>query len=134
MNKKRLLNVARALRESKTPNRFTMRTYAHAACGTPACALGHYAARGDLQRTLSLKNGELVHRNGEHVCFDSPEVRDHFGITLSQAWGLFAIIGCGNAQTPKQAARFIERFVKAGGRWRDKKCSTRRLPVRTCEM
>lgn len=53
MNKERLLNVAKALRESTTPpDLFTMR-FVMRECGTPACALGHYAARGDSAKEVA---------------------------------------------------------------------------------
>lgn len=122
MNKKRLLKVAQALRESPEPKKFTMQRYAHS-CGTPACALGHYAARSDLQRTFKLKVSEgdtwgdydnvVVARPGFtiSVLYDDVLVQDHFGITFEQACDLFSSEGCGGARTPLQAAKFIERFA-----------------------
>lgn len=123
--KKRLLNVARALRESPKPKAFTMRFYvrgnegdcddtSHNWCGTPACALGHYAARTDLQRLMRILNGEAVYResiNGYGICYADACVVKHFGIYWSEADRLFGPEGCGNAKTTKQAARYIERFV-----------------------
>lgn len=61
----RLLDVALALRESKNPEAFTMRFYTWGwsstgyvlyphPCRNPECALGHYAARSDLQPILKI--------------------------------------------------------------------------------
>ena len=122
MNRERLLNVAKALRESRSPRDFTMSVYGNKECGTPACALGHYASRRDLQRTFVLvtdesdQEGMWVNTNdGSYASYSSEAVCQHFGIECDQAFNLFSAIGCGGAKTPKQAARFIERFVARGG-------------------
>lgn len=65
---RRLLNVARALRESPNPKAFTMLRFVHGDdsfsntvgsaadwCGTPACALGHYGSRTDLQKIVKIR-------------------------------------------------------------------------------
>ena len=124
MNKvqaRRLLNVARALREAPDPAKFSMHAYCDNTCGTPACALGHYAARGDLQRLLAIRvdpsDGRKLWwmqlRDGDRtVSHRSEAVLDHFGIDGYETDELFGGDGCGGAWTPKQAARYIERFVK----------------------
>jgi hypothetical protein len=110
MNKERLLNVAKALRESPNPDLFTMARYGFD-CGTPACALGHYAARPDLQDFFKLKqNGMLVLTENDEVPYGEDEM-EHFGIDEKQAAELFGTEGCGNAQTPIEAAEYIEQFV-----------------------
>lgn len=130
IQEKRLLNVARALLESKAPQMFTMGFYVHGDaiskcrgvlpaeefCGTPACALGHYGARRDLQRLLKIVSGpvgsDLVYGDGDwRVDFSSHLIRDHFGISLEEADLLFGEDGCGGARTAKEAALFIKRFV-----------------------
>lgn len=124
MNKERLLKVAKALRESPKPKAFTMAQFGYYAasadhkCGTPACSIGHYAARRDLQRTLRLSRlGELTDNDGCSVWFSDDIVCEHFGIEHSQAVMLFdGYTGCGKATTAKQAAKFIERFVARGGK------------------
>lgn len=126
---KRLLNVARALRESPNPQKFTMeRVFAcdyiagedkDGFCGTPACAIGHYAHRKDLQKLLKI---EIMYNSYETVAkvrysdmrsmtIDDDRILEHFGITAGQAIELFSGGGCGKAKTPKQAARYIEQFV-----------------------
>ena len=113
LGKKRLLNVAKALRESPEPKKFSMDWYGND-CGTPMCALGHYAYRRDLQRTFRLsEHGTFLNNAGER----SPEweyvLYPHFGITEEEATFLFERRGCGNAKTNIQAAKFIEKFVRA---------------------
>jgi hypothetical protein len=119
MNKKRLLNVAKALRESKNPDTFTMRCTQHT-CGTPGCALGHYVARTDLQRTFKpMKRvtdpfGIAHFRYGRRtIGFSNEAVLKHFGITEAQHYKLFDTYGCGQAKTATEAAAYIERFVAA---------------------
>lgn len=119
MNKKRLLNVAKALRESKNPDMFTMRRFSHP-CGTPACALGHYAARGDLQEDFLFDQHSVLVRSdtGDTVWLDEEEgfVMNHFDITEDEVEWLFGEEGCNSAATANEAAEFIEKFVVRGGR------------------
>lgn len=147
MNKRqaqRLLRVAKALRESPVPEAFDMEGFLHGDgfidsaeeaaeknwCGTPACALGHYAARLDLQRLLQIKfknknvwNEKLrkyqliptpyvkfAGTNNE-ISFDH-ELQNYFGVDNDQLCALFGGEGCGGAKTVKAAATYIERFVK----------------------
>jgi len=115
IHKKRLLNVAKACRETKFPKAFTMSQYTRMEgdwpCGTPGCALGNYAARRDLQR------GFLIDSYGnarDRVCGLGllPAAERHFGLAFGEVHRLFGPNGCGSAKTAKQAARFIENFVK----------------------
>lgn len=138
---KRLLNVAKALRESAVPRLFTMAHWGYGAdevtspqadkgCGTPACALGHYASRRDLQRAFKLDEDGLVNDASDYsVGFDvekrSPEIEEHFGLSRSEPSELFGPEGCGHAKTVKEAARYIERFVKRKQREQSKKGGAR---------
>lgn len=120
----RLLNVARALRESPNPDKFDMVKYGHP-CGTPACALGHYAARRDLQdafglRALSTSRDLYVTHDGLTTWYDDFDVREHFRLDTydddeeegwSEAEELFGGRGCGGAKTAIEAAEYIEAFV-----------------------
>jgi hypothetical protein len=111
----RLLNVARALDESPNPRDFTMNVYTHD-CGTAACALGHYAARADLQDAFRLvPDMELVTADGNEIGHWDFEVLDHFEINGLQAEELFAPSGCAGATTPAAAAAYIRGFVKRHG-------------------
>lgn len=130
----RLLNVARALRESPAPKEFTMEHWFHevpdctikeGSCGTPACALGHLALRKDLQTSFGYGYdgygwgfGANLTFRGEKVQFDDVRysegghpVLEYFGIDGFDFEALFGTEGCGRAKTTKAAAQFIERFV-----------------------
>lgn len=120
-NTERLLNVARACRETKFPDQFTMKCFARDECGSPGCALGNYAVRHDLQDAFSLryaeKNGgtaQLVRRDDEYNTFlgyDSREVVEHFGLTKGEAGVLFGEDGCGDARVASEAAAYIEQWA-----------------------
>jgi len=113
LTRKRLLSVARALRESPEPGSFSMSWYV-TDCGTPMCALGHYASRPDLQDFLSLKKGSRYLRVGKGLLggIDDPRLLRHFGLRDAQSRELFNPRGCGDARTTTQAADYIERFVR----------------------
>lgn len=97
-------------------------------CGTPACVLGNYASRGDLQRLLTVKalprrynrnelehvmvlRGKVVHDSYDSASHKDAQVLDHFGITAAESEVLFGPDGCGGAKTPEEAAAYIEKFV-----------------------
>lgn len=81
-------------------------------CGTPACAMGHYASRDDLQRTFYLdSHGDVVlTRSG--VDSSVTDFIKHFSLNGRTFEELFGGQGCGNAKTPGQAAKYIRRFIK----------------------
>ena len=117
IHKNRLLNVARALRESQKPESFDMSRYGHN-CKTPACALGHYAHRDDLQGLFGLtQKGYLILRESKSLVeFDDAPAVDHFGINGEEALELFgADDGCGGANSVDEAADYIEAFVANHG-------------------
>jgi hypothetical protein len=126
VNKGRLLNAVKALRESTRPDLFTMDRYVYDwsymercggenLCGTPGCVLGHYASRRDLQDFLLidsryfLRYAKYEYRS---VIFDDRPVCNHFDITEDEADLLFGPRGCNNARTSIEAADFIEEFVR----------------------
>ena len=124
----RLLDVAKALRESRNPEAFTMTHYGwtpidlHGSqktwpCGTPACALGHYAARPDLQDVYSINPSSGYLNRPDSICGTAGCVFDagYFGISLDERDLLFSSDGCDKAATPEEAAKYIENFVKC--RW-----------------
>lgn len=123
MNKiqaQRLLNVASALREAPISRQFDMDTYVHD-CGAPACALGHYAGRPDLQRLLTLRITRHSYGVGQYAMtykgsaewadWGDIRVLEHFGLAGEEGQELFDAGGCGNAQTAIQAANYIENFL-----------------------
>lgn len=132
----RLMRCAKAVRQSPIPKAFTMKCFirgddwepelSHGElhtkhwCGTPACVLGHYASRRDLQRAFSVVATRDMHGdsfsmryNGRNVTFDSPSITNYFGVDFVQMRELFSHNGCNGATTSKQAAEYIEQFVKA---------------------
>jgi hypothetical protein len=119
VNEERLLNVAKALRESKNPESFDMGLYVNGGCGTPACALGHYASRTDLQTAYRLKpDSEIIVRTSDGSCVDynTMDIADHFEIQGDDLEDLFSPEGCGSALSTIEAAEFIEAFVARGGK------------------
>ena len=111
----RLLRASQSVLESKEPRRFGMHEYFHW-CGTPACVLGHYGSRRDLQRLLKRHGDSLVYvKTGAGADYYDITVHEHFGISSSEALELFSSQGCGRAKTPLQASKYIEKFVKSKG-------------------
>ena len=123
VHERRLRNVIRALEESPNPKAFTMscfvngdefdyRTGGNHFCGTPACALGHYAARRDLQREFRV----ITDHNGVRYLEDPMSAIDksmkHFGLRDLEFQELFGAEGCGDAKTTKKAIRYIEKFIE----------------------
>jgi hypothetical protein len=77
-------------------------------CGTPACALGHWAAHNP-------DRWKMVHGvpylRGQRPHADWGEAREEFGITNVEAAQLFGGYGCGDARNGRQAAKYIRQFV-----------------------
>lgn len=86
-------------------------------CGTPACVLGHYAHRKDLQDRFGLdKYGSVIRLDtGATIWYDSQVVLNHFGIDTEQAHALFGATGCDDAKTADEAADYIRRFIDSDG-------------------
>jgi hypothetical protein len=114
--RERLLNVARAVRESPVPNEFTMAEVVLDS-GMPACAFAHYAWRTDLQDAFTprkLPGGYTdiaCTATGQRVPYFSELVLEHFAMNEEENVELFSAHGCGGARTPEQAAEYIEKFV-----------------------
>jgi|SRR5882724_1156057 len=104
--KQRLLNTARAVRESPAPRRFHMGDYLHPD-GVPSCVIGHYCARSDLQNIWRIMGGHIIPIVPYYTI-----LHEHLGITSEENGSLFGASGCGNAKTVEEAARYIEAFVE----------------------
>jgi hypothetical protein len=102
--KARFKNLIKATKEADRDH-FSMTRYANG-CGTPACVLGNYASRRDLQKSFTL------HEFVENIAFDDLRVLEHFGITESEARVLFSTQGCRGAITPEGAVAFLEEFLE----------------------
>lgn len=125
--RKRLLKVAEALRSRKGPG-FTMgcfirgdlfdyTTVPKSWCGTPGCALGHFAMRKDQNllrvRMRDEETPELhFYGSDDSISVDDERLCDYFGLDGFALEELFGGTGCGNAKTRIEAARYIEKFVK----------------------
>lgn len=121
MNKiqeKRFRNLIRATRDASSEH-FDMNRYAHNGCGSPACVLGNYAARRDLQRTINLDLSgpiewiKIRDNTGRVIWYDSPTILDHFGITFREFIDLFASNGCDSAgKNQDRAVAYLESFLE----------------------
>jgi len=117
MNEQRLRNVVRALRESTGPENFSMSSWA-TCCGTPACVIGHYAYRTDLQKAFTLTNHGDIYKIADPVPISTfstnePDITfaKHFDIALDESRNLFGCYGCGEAKTIEEAIAYIEDFI-----------------------
>lgn len=95
----RLLDVARACREAPRTNSFTMERFANP-CGSPACALGNYAIRTDLQNRFSIEMSGTYKQywlflDGALCQYDDVAVCEWFGISEDESGELFSTLGCG---------------------------------------
>jgi len=99
MNSERLRNVIRAVKEGDAKD-FDMSRYVKLeskGCGSPACALGHYAARQDLQQEFHLEQWRVIAQGGWNDT-DAFEriVGKHFDLTIKEITELFGGFGCGS--------------------------------------
>lgn len=89
-------------------------------CGTPSCALGHWAAahprRWRVRR--SGYDGRRLYpllRGGNFADSHLSSVMHEFGLNSDDVDMLFGHQGCNKAKTGKQAARFIRKFIQDHG-------------------
>jgi hypothetical protein len=90
-------------------------------CGSPACALGHYAAQYPKRFVLnpnwvSPVGGRpypVIQLRGSDARLgpQSTGILEEFSITSSESEELFSGSGCGDATTAKEAAAYIRKFV-----------------------
>ncbi len=112
----RMNNLVRSIEEAPVPSLFNMSTYGYFTkdeCGSPSCALGHYAFRRDLQKTFLLnKDGDITLRDGSDAGLWEQNIAPHFGITSNEAEELFEISGCDYAAGNRTAAiDYIKKFI-----------------------
>ena len=121
INKQRLEKLLVALKGVK-PKDFDMNNYVHA-CGTPACVLGYFASRVDLQRKFVLaKNAQgymtcqlRVQDHDYPVDYEDTQVLGYFGINREQAEYLFGGGYPNDGKTPAQMRRKIRKFIDKNG-------------------
>lgn len=113
-----ILDVADALHRKRKEPTYNQERFAHPSCGTPACALGHYATHS---RRWKLKRVEVgpndvalwpLLKQGSGDSFTDANEEFALDVYANESQELFGAMGCGEAQTAKQAARYIRRFVK----------------------
>lgn len=116
--RERMQNVVRALRETRFPRAFKMDRFGHPppvhdpnGCGTPACALGNYAFRTDLQEDFRMQYGLFIAK-GPSLLYVREAVCEHFNITEGEYEELFTMNGCDDARTPARAIAYIEAFIE----------------------
>src|SRR5262245_31017735 len=81
-------------------------TVIHHECGTPACALGHWACanpdRWIMKSYTCFMRGSYSPRT---------DAMNEFALNMSEYDELFSSYGCGRAKTAKAAADYIREFV-----------------------
>lgn len=106
------LNLIKAVSEHPMPKMFNMQEYGYD-CGTPACILGTYADRSDLQNLFFLRDGSLRSKDSyAYLDFDSPLFAEHFGLDNEQLWKLFSHDGCDRARTIEKAVEYLKKFME----------------------
>jgi hypothetical protein len=79
-------------------------------CGTPACALGHYAAMSGPTQRIRVTNDRPYH---PFVGATWDIIGAEFQLTHDETDTIFESSGCACAQSSREAAAFIRRFVFA---------------------
>jgi hypothetical protein len=119
VHERRFENLIKATLEAPK-ELFNMGMFAQS-CGAPACLLGNYGDRTDLQRTFILARSprnehlylKLRSRTALIVFENGKEVSEHFGITEDEASALFCPDGCNNAHTNRaKAIKYVRAFIK----------------------
>lgn len=114
LGNRRLLRLAAylskvdAIHKRRKEPAYSQDTFVHE-CGTPACALGHYAVLNPRRWHLVFRAPSRI--NSE-ICSPRNDAKDEFDITGDEYWQLFSSYGCDGAATAKQAAAYIRNFVK----------------------
>jgi hypothetical protein len=108
-----ILDVADAEHRARGEKVYDQSNFVHQSCGTPACALGHYAAYSRRWELEPSRWGDIVPqlKNAPPSDFIDQQVRAEFGIDFGEFRELFGVDGCGGAKTAKQAAKYIRKFV-----------------------
>jgi hypothetical protein len=79
-------------------------------CGTPACALGHWAMANTDRWCRDEDGGVSLHQFSGRT---SRSAREEFGISAHEFVELFSSLGCGQADhNPQKAAAYIRAFVE----------------------
>ena len=93
---------------------YDQQRYVHQ-CGTPACALGHWAAANPDRWYIgldSLGDAHIFCRSNDSLDLDEASCLE-FSLSSREAVRLFGLSGCNHARTAKDAATFIRSFVRS---------------------
>jgi hypothetical protein len=117
----KILDTADAEHRKRGEPKYDQSRVEHIECGSPGCAIGHWAAanpdRFGLRRIKSfdLSRSEyfvFVCKKDDNSDLDfDKHGQSEFGINENEASELFYVHGCGDARTAKQAAKYIRKFV-----------------------
>lgn len=102
----KILDTADALHRKRKEPAYSQENWTHP-CGTPACALGHYAAHTPSR--WFFEHGFPKIKAGIGGSWAATE---EFGLSDDNVAEIFSSRGCGGAKTAKQAAKYIRAFVK----------------------
>lgn len=109
-----ILDKADALHKKRMEPSYRQLYYSHP-CGTPACALGHWAANNPRRWEMRGRypGSELVPflGKGHNAIYGNESAEIEFSLDSIDAYDLFGMSGCDSAKTAKQAAAYIRKFV-----------------------
>lgn len=108
-----ILDVADAKHRADKKPKYAQEFFRHD-CGTPACALGHYAAATPRRWFWDSFVWPQLRTAGHESPLD--DAAQEFYLSNEESRSIFGGQGCGAARTAKQAAKFIRKFVKARAR------------------
>lgn len=112
-----ILDQADEIHDQKHEPLYLQSFYRHS-CGTPACALGHWAAAHPERWAFVNDVPWLIDVQPYQNSFHKIELRGHnaaaieFGLKPWQSRLLFGEFGCGNARSSQEAAAYIREFVR----------------------
>jgi len=110
----KILDKADALHEKHREPTYEQDKYiSH--CGTPGCALGHWAFNNKKRWYYSRIYKMVGLRRGGSKGYGYFDAIKEFSITSEERDKLFSGFGCNRATTAKQAARYIRKFVQRKG-------------------
>lgn len=136
MNKRKLLKLADILEAAhrryarrkggiNPDNQYNQRWFAHdfqgkehRGCGSPACALGHWAAAHprtwftDWLGEVGIWRDAYITGDNRRSASAGIDAEDEFGLDGGQVKDLFGVAGCGGAKTAREASKYIREFVR----------------------
>lgn len=109
-----ILDAADAAHIEKHEPTYDQQRYVHS-CGTPACALGHWAAANPDRWYVGVDSQgdpDIFLRAADQMSLDDASCAE-FCLTSREEARLFGLSGCSHARNAKDAAAFIREFVRS---------------------